>query len=82
MAVFAAIGRQGRFPGSWPGSRAVLGLSPRRSGDDGKRRGWRAGCFAAGMPAVGVGLAVHLELLRLLLDVDGSGEPGVGVPLL
>ena len=27
-------------------------------------------------------MAVHLELLRLPLDVDGSGEPGVGVPLL
>ena len=46
------------------------------------RRGWRDGCSAAGMPAVGEGLAVHLELLRLPLDVDGSGEPGAGVPLL
>jgi len=45
------------------------------------RWGWRAGCFAAGMPAVGEGLAVHLERLRLPLDVDGSGEPGVGVLL-
>jgi len=34
------------------------------------------------MTALGERLAVHMELLRLLLDVDGSGEPGPGVPLL
>jgi len=34
------------------------------------------------MTALGERLAGHLELLRLLLDVAGSGEPGPGVPLL
>ena len=46
------------------------------------RWGWRGSCPATCVSALGEGLGVHLELLRLLLDVDGSGEPGLGVPLL
>ena len=38
---------------------------PRRAGDDGERRGWRDGCFAAGMPAMGEGLAGNLKLRSL-----------------
>ena len=42
MAVFAAIGRPGRFPGFWPGSRPVPGLLPRSSRRSGRRPGVRS----------------------------------------
>lgn len=62
--------------------------SSRRRDACAERRGRRAGCSAAGMPAMGEGLAVGLMLRTLSLskgrkhEAHGPGEPGTGVPLL